>query len=174
MLWLNLLRLSSTPSRRSPATIRYNVPFLSFQLSFTRAPRFSSRLRASETPNRRQSLFLGIGYIYHSCGALNAPRNSIAIKLMSLFLRTTQASCKTQQLLGLRLLRAGFGLGLEFASRSPTSVSCAHGGWSGSALGPKATRPGESIQPPHGTPVSPDYAAAGAAEAAAGCGPIKR
>jgi len=36
--------------------IGYNVPFLSFQLSFTRAPRFSSRLQAPETLNRRQSL----------------------------------------------------------------------------------------------------------------------
>jgi len=41
--------------------IGYNVPFLSFQLSFTRAPRFSSRLQAPETPNRRQSLLWELG-----------------------------------------------------------------------------------------------------------------
>ena len=75
--------------------IGYNVPFLSFQLSFTRAPRFSSRLQAPEIPNRRESLLWELD-IYRSYGALNAPRISIAIKLMSLFLRTAQASCKTQ------------------------------------------------------------------------------
>jgi len=41
--------------------IGYNVPFLSFQLSFTRAPRFSFRLQALETLNRRLRLLWELG-----------------------------------------------------------------------------------------------------------------
>ena len=43
------------------ALIGYNIPFLSFQLSFTRAPRFSSKLQAPETANRMQSLLWELG-----------------------------------------------------------------------------------------------------------------
>jgi len=74
--------------------IGYNVPFLSFQLSFTRAPRFSSRLQAPETPNRRQSLLWELGIYIVTMEHLMFQGISIAIKLMSLFLRTAQASCK--------------------------------------------------------------------------------